>query len=102
MVQVARGTLAIAEKRYRDAVRELAQAPTSMCTLCGLRELGVAYEALGHADSAAIIYRRYLGTPTIWRVDVLDGLHRQWVVARISDAGENDVSTSEPLRAERR
>ena len=100
--QVARGTLAIAEHRYSDAVRDLDRAPTSMCTLCGLRELGVAYEALGHADSAAIAYRRYLRTPTIWRVDVLDGLHRRWVSARIESARASDEVGSELLQADRR
>jgi hypothetical protein len=99
---VARGTIAIAEGKYEDAIRELEQATTSMCPLCGMPELGLANEALGRADSAARVYRRYMDTPTLWRVDLLDALHRRWISSRISNGGSKDVVTSESLRADRR
>jgi tetratricopeptide (TPR) repeat protein len=47
-------------------LRRLAEEDS--CDLCGLVDMGDAYFALGQADSALAVYRRYLETPNMWRI----------------------------------
>jgi eukaryotic-like serine/threonine-protein kinase len=47
-------------------LRRLAQE--DRCDICGLVEIGDAYLVLGQPDSALAVYRRYLETPSLWRI----------------------------------
>jgi DNA-binding SARP family transcriptional activator len=78
----ARGLLALRERRTRDAITELRRVPDATCTVCGLPELGLAYEQLGRPDSAQLTYRRYLSLHSERRLDMTDAFHG----ARIREA----------------
>ncbi len=67
----ARGAIAIAEGRPQDAITEYrsVQDVETGCLLCGLAELGRAYEAAGQLDSAAAVYERYLIAPEMFRIN---------------------------------
>ncbi|MGZ8415050.1 MAG: tetratricopeptide repeat protein, partial [Gemmatirosa sp.] len=80
----ARGTIALVERRHADAIAELRQVPGPLCTVCGLPELGRAYEAAGRPDSARAVYARYASLPGLRRVDATDGFHRLHVLARLA------------------
>jgi DNA-binding SARP family transcriptional activator len=92
---LARGAVALAEKRLEDAIAAFSRASKIgsvsgdleyACRVCALPWLGQAYEAAGRPDSAAAAYERYLftGDPyryvadAIWRAVALrqlGGLH---------------------------
>jgi DNA-binding SARP family transcriptional activator len=92
---LARGAVALGEKRVGDAIAAFSRASTIRsvsgdleyaCRVCALPWLGRAYEAAGRPDSAAAVYERYLSTgdpyryvvDAIWRAVVLrqlGGLH---------------------------
>jgi tetratricopeptide (TPR) repeat protein len=60
----ARGCIALAEGRHRDAPTDLRRAAeTHFCTICVLPDLARAYEGAGDVDSAIAAYQRYLTTP---------------------------------------
>jgi tetratricopeptide (TPR) repeat protein len=80
----SRGMLAMLAGKFEAAAAAFDSVSNPVCTVCGLPELGLAYEALGRADSAAIVYRRYMETPTLRRTDLADSYHRQWVASRLS------------------
>jgi tetratricopeptide (TPR) repeat protein/tRNA A-37 threonylcarbamoyl transferase component Bud32 len=67
----ALGAIAMAEGRPEDAIREYQAIRDSFpgCALCGLEELGRAYEAAGQLDSAVAVYERYLSTPWLFRAN---------------------------------
>ena len=44
-------------------------------TICGLPELGLAYERLGQPDSALATYRRYVSLHSQRRLDMTDAFH---------------------------
>jgi tetratricopeptide (TPR) repeat protein/tRNA A-37 threonylcarbamoyl transferase component Bud32 len=58
------GQIALAERRYDDAVRELRAADEGNCTVCALPELARTYDLSGNADSALAIYARYVESPS--------------------------------------
>ena len=64
----ALGNIALAEKRYDDAIREFRAADFQYdgqpadCPVCVLPDLAHAYDLAGNADSAVAIFERYLGT----------------------------------------
>jgi tetratricopeptide (TPR) repeat protein/tRNA A-37 threonylcarbamoyl transferase component Bud32 len=58
-----RGDVAIAEKRYGDAITEYQQAETPGCIVCNLADLARAYDLAGRADSATAIFERYVSHP---------------------------------------
>lgn len=89
---VARGAVALAERRFPEAIAALQNASSSImlgvhaCRVCVLPLLGRAYEAAGQPDSARAVYERFLSTGDpdrifpdgIWRAKVLvrlGGLH---------------------------
>lgn len=74
--QLARGAIAMAERRFGDAVNAYRAAPGPLCPVCGLAELSIAFDSAGQTDSARVVAVRYLATPSIRRVDATDGLHR--------------------------
>ena len=66
----SRGSVAFAERRYDDAVRDFTAADVGWCEVCALPSLAEAYDAGGHADSAIVVYERFLTRPGIYRVTV--------------------------------
>jgi tetratricopeptide (TPR) repeat protein len=66
--RAALGTIALAERRTRDAIAEFRASDDGECTICALPNLGRAYEAAGDADSAIAAYERYVTTPNMGRL----------------------------------
>lgn len=55
------GALALAEQRYRDAIREVRESDREgLCDWCALLPLADAYEGLGNADSTIMMLTRYV------------------------------------------
>ena len=60
----ARGTIALAEDRYDEAIEEFrAREVAPRFTASGTFELAQAYDRAGNADSAAAIYERFVNMP---------------------------------------
>jgi tetratricopeptide (TPR) repeat protein len=59
-VPVARAQIAMAEKRWDDAVRAVSGPISSQCTTCLLLARGMAYDGRGNADSAIVWYERFM------------------------------------------
>ncbi len=58
------GMIAMAEGRYRDAIAAYrAYHGEAGCNVCGLHELGRAYDSAGEADSALAVYERAVTLP---------------------------------------
>lgn len=83
-VAYAYGLIALRSRDPARAVQELKLVPSPDCLVCGLPELGRAYEAAGDRASARKQYRTYLETPTLRRTDLVDALHRDWVTERLT------------------
>jgi eukaryotic-like serine/threonine-protein kinase len=58
------GHIAVAEKRYDDAVREYRAADVGACVACTLPNVARAYDLAGNADSAAAVFERFIDAPT--------------------------------------
>ena len=64
-----RGTIALAEGRYQDAVAEYRQADVGYCLICAAGNLAYTFDRAGQADSAIVYYEKYLTTPWFyWRL----------------------------------
>jgi len=88
-VEIARGAVALAQNRPRDAIGAFISASTTIdleshdaCRVCALPWLGRAYEAVGRPDSAAIAYERYLSTGDPRRV-LADAAWRATILRRL-------------------
>lgn len=57
------GKIALAEKRYSDAIDALNKANTQGCTHCTLPLIAIAYENAGKTDSAIAVMQTYLSLP---------------------------------------
>jgi tetratricopeptide (TPR) repeat protein len=68
-VRAAEAAIALAEGSPLESVRLLREARdlAPECKLCGLAELGEAFEAAALPDSAVAAYREYLDTPALFR-----------------------------------
>ena len=64
------GHIALAERRYADAIREYRAGDAGSCMICAAPQLAQAYDLAGKADSAIIEFERYLGG-----TDLNFGLH---------------------------
>jgi tetratricopeptide (TPR) repeat protein len=53
------GDIAIADKKYEDAVREYRLSDFGSCTSCALPDIGHAYDLAGNADSAIAVFTRF-------------------------------------------
>jgi tetratricopeptide (TPR) repeat protein len=63
------GHVALADKKYEDAIREFRAADAGLCTICALPHLARAYDLAGHADSAIAVFERYIDLPFAQRSD---------------------------------
>jgi tetratricopeptide (TPR) repeat protein len=66
MKHAALGQIALAERRYNDAVSEFRGSDVGQCTVCALPNIARAYDLAGNADSAIALFSRYTA-----------GLHRE-------------------------
>ena len=75
------GGIAIAERRYADAIAALRAADTGPCVACALPVLGLAYDLAGNADSTVAIFERYVASVSTHRVfldaSFLAGIHKR-------------------------
>lgn len=84
---LARGQIAIAEGRFEDAARDFERVAGPLCRVCGVAELGDAYERLGRSDAARDTYVRYFAIKSIRRADATDAFHRLRLLVRTANAG---------------
>lgn len=60
----ARGHIALAEKRFSEAVSEFKLMDAALgCTICPLHGMGTAYRLSNEPDSAVAVFERYVNTP---------------------------------------
>ncbi|MFN2564355.1 MAG: protein kinase [Gemmatimonadaceae bacterium] len=64
------GHIALAERRYADAVREYRAADEGRCIVCALPNIARAHDLAGEADSAIAVFTRYVETPDAYRVAI--------------------------------
>ena len=57
------GEIALAERRYGDALANFRAADSLDCVTCLLPFMAITYDRMGTPDSARILWRRYLETP---------------------------------------
>jgi Tfp pilus assembly protein PilF len=57
---IVRGHIALAERRFADAVREYRDGDVGACTSCALPHLARAFDLAGNADSAIAAFARYV------------------------------------------
>jgi tetratricopeptide (TPR) repeat protein len=73
--------IAIAEKRYADAVAAWRKGDVGTCVHCAPVGLGIAHDLMGQADSAIANFERYITLPVIDRGPVdqfyLAGAHKR-------------------------
>ncbi|HSM35452.1 MAG TPA: hypothetical protein VK837_03560 [Longimicrobiales bacterium] len=91
----ARGSIALAEGRLRDAVALFRRSDVGYCRLCSLPGLASAYDAAGSADSAIAVYERYLALPEPFRPWSGDAYHRAPTMLRLGELYES----RDPTRA---
>ncbi len=84
-LEIARGWLAVAERRYDDAVRAFRAADVRRCTVCALAPLAYAYDLAGQPDSAIAAFERYLSTPTATRYDTADDVFLAGTYKRLGE-----------------
>jgi tetratricopeptide (TPR) repeat protein len=81
-VDWTRGEIALAQHRYGDALAlfrkadSLPDGPFTACSICLLLDLARVFDAAGQADSAIIMFKKYVNTPYSARgkEDLLDPL----------------------------
>jgi tetratricopeptide (TPR) repeat protein len=76
------GAIAVAERRYDDALTTLhrRREKNPACTMCRLFEIGEVHDAAGRPDSAIVYYERFLSTPTLFRLGWDAGY--RWLIFR--------------------
>ena len=70
------GVIALAQRQADAAASALERAAKlHWCPICPLPDLVRAYEAGGEREQALAAYRRYIGTPWLWRYenDAIEG-----------------------------
>jgi len=84
----ALGTIAMAERRWPDAIAALRRAQeASSCPICVLPDLARAFDAAGMRDSAIATYDRYVSSPWQWRFET-DDLEAGWAFHRLGELYE--------------
>jgi tetratricopeptide (TPR) repeat protein len=66
-LEETRGWVALAERRYDDAIRDFRKADVDQCLVCALAPLAHAYDLAGQSDSAIASFERYLSTHYFYR-----------------------------------
>ena len=69
LLPLYRGQIALAERRYEDAIIAFRAADSSSCRTCVMPFLAVAYDRAGVHDSATALFARYVTTPGFERYD---------------------------------
>jgi tetratricopeptide (TPR) repeat protein len=82
----ALGHVALAERRYDDAVREFRASDVGLCTVCALPNVARAYDLAGNADSAIAVFNRYVDAPS--RNPPADALHLAGSYKRLGELWE--------------
>ena len=101
-LSLARGAVALAERKFTLAIASLRHASASYmlsdvaCRVCVLPLLGRAYEAADEPDSAAAVYERFLLTGDPDR-PLPDGLWRANVLARLGDLHARRGNTAQAI-----
>jgi tetratricopeptide (TPR) repeat protein/tRNA A-37 threonylcarbamoyl transferase component Bud32 len=87
------GTIAVAEGRYAEGIRDLWRADTTYdgpdgnCAICVLDDIGWAWSQAGQPDSAIFYFERYLGTPYLGRQG-MDASQKALIVRRLGELYE--------------
>jgi Tfp pilus assembly protein PilF/TolB-like protein len=64
-----RGQIALAERRYEDAIVAFRAADSTSCVTCVMPFLAIAYDRAGVRDSAAALFTRFVTTPGFEQYD---------------------------------
>jgi tetratricopeptide (TPR) repeat protein len=67
-LEMARGWIAVAERRYDDAIRSFRSADWGNCVVCALPPLAHAYDLANQTDSTIAVFERYLAANDLFRV----------------------------------
>jgi len=97
--------IALASGKPREALDEFRRsdigfdgAPADECTPCLAFDLARAYDAAGRADSAVMMFERYLSTPYSFKVDVeLDPMRVPAARERLSQLYEGMGDTAKAI-----
>ena len=87
------GSIAFAEGRYTDAIRDLWAAdttydgPNGNCAICVLDDIGFVHARAGAPDSAIYYFEKYLTTPFMGRQN-FDGATRPLILKRLGEMYE--------------
>jgi tetratricopeptide (TPR) repeat protein len=81
------GDIALAERRYPDAVNEYRAADLAGCPVCALPLMGQAYDLAGNADSAIAVFSRAVNTPAVFN-NITDGLYLAGMYKRLGELYE--------------
>jgi tetratricopeptide (TPR) repeat protein/tRNA A-37 threonylcarbamoyl transferase component Bud32 len=85
--ELARGWIAVAEKRYAEAITSFRAADVYVCTICALAPLANAYDLAGQPDSAIAVFERYVSTNYLPRMFV-DGEYLAGTYKRLGELYE--------------
>jgi eukaryotic-like serine/threonine-protein kinase len=94
-IRFANGQIAVAERRYGDAIREFLAADTiyhglpNGCVICTWPSLGHAYDLAGMPDSAIAVFERYLKSTHTQRWGGLDDLYLFGIYKRLGELHES-------------
>ncbi len=90
----ALGMIALAERRYDEALRELWRAdttydgPNGNCAICILDDIAEAWYRAGQPDSAIYYFERYLSEPFFGRLG-LDAVKKALILKRLGELYES-------------
>ena len=93
-----RGEIALAERRFNDAMAYFRAADSVECATCLLPFMAITYERIGLRDSARILWQRYVETPDYERIES-DGVFRQLA---LREQALNDFTSARASAAVRR
>jgi len=92
--------IALAEKKYDDAVREYRASDVGFCVPCALPGLGRAYDLSGQSDSAIVVFERYINTGYLTR-NATEAADLSWYLAgihkRLGELYENKGDTQNAI-----
>ena len=94
----ARGYIALAEGQPMEALLEFraSRELITVCKICGLVEVGMAYDAAGMADSAIMVYEQYLEDNNLNR-NQQDGMNLFRVIRRLGELYDQNGDTDRAI-----